>query len=174
MKRILAMVMAVIMIFSVQLPVHAAEVELVPGSAFVDGAHIGFETPDAILIGSDVQTRSTDLPTASFSLAADDYDADLQIVGKNWLYTNKYFRPNGDGRIYVSYDVTADNTTTYLYIGLYDLTKDELVVEHTAIEVRTTGKTGVMYFYNLTISHNYAVCFRAHPDSLNGSATIYH
>lgn len=171
MKKILSIVMALLLLLSMSVNAFAAE-ELEPGAASCEYNTIVGEA-GFVLNGNNL-TRETTLPTSYYSLAEKDYPADLQVVGKSWLYTNKYYHPNGNGRIYVDYDVTADTQTTYLYIGLYDLTKDELVVEFDAIEVRTTGKTGSMYFYNLTQSHNYAVCFRAHPASLNGSAVIRH
>jgi len=175
MKKVVSMMLAIIMLFAMSSTAFAAEVEIeTPASANLNEVHATFGDADFVLISTDMQTRSTSLPTSFWSLATENYSADLQVVGKSWLYTNKYFHPNGDGKIFVDYDVTADSQTTYLYIGLYDLTEDQLVVEHSAIEVRTTGKTGSMYFYNLTQSHTYAVCFKAHPSSLNGSAVIHH
>ena len=131
--------------------------------------------PNRVSDGNLVSFRSTSLPTQYWNLARNDYNADLKLVGKSWLYTNVYYYPNGDGKIFVSYDVSADVSTTYLYVGLYDLTQGELVVETSwDIEVRTTGTSGGLNFYNLIQSHKYAVCFRAHPSSLNGSAIISH
>ena len=171
MKKTVSLFFAVVMLLMMATTAFAAESQI-PGSEDC-GPHASFEG-NGDLLNDNNMTRSTSLPTNYLNLAEEDYEADLQVVGKSWLYTNTYYHPNGSGKIYVDYDVTADTSTTYLYIGLYDLTKDELVVEHTAIEVRTTGKTGSMYFYNLNQSHNYAVCFRAHPASLNGSAVISH
>ncbi len=174
-KSILSLALILVVLFSIQNITFAAEqgVSPIPSAAVSYKDDITFAETDDVLNG-EYTPKSTSLPTDSWNLADDDYAADLQIVGKSWLYTNYYFHPNGDGRIYVDYDVTADTSTTNLYIGLYDLTEDKLVVEFDPIEVRTTGKTGSMYFYNLVNSHKYAVCFRAHPSSLNGSAVIMH
>ena len=170
MKKFLSIVIATLLLFSVSVSTFAAESE--PGSASCECVDITDEA-DFVLNGN-IIARSTSLPTTYHKLAGKNYSADLQVVGKSWLYTNKYYHPNGDGKIYVDYDVTADTQTTIFYIGLYDLTNDKLVVEFDAGEVRTSGKDGSMYFYNLTQSHNYAVCFRAHPASLNGRAVIRH
>lgn len=175
MKKILCIVLILALLCGLNVTAFAMDISNgMPAASSLEACHTTFANTEFIRFDDTVQTRNTSLPTISWSLAENDYSANLQIVGKSWLYTNYYFRPNGDGRIYVDYNVTADSSTTSLYIGLYDLTKDKLVVEHTAIEVRTTGKSGTMYFYNLVQSHDYAVCFRAHPSSLNGSAVIRH
>lgn len=175
MKKALCTILTLVLICGLNVTAFAMDVSSgMTAAASFESPNMFVANTNSIRFDGITQTRSTSLPTQSWSLAGNNYSADLQIVGKSWLYTNYYFHPNGDGRIYVDYSATADSSTTSLYIGLYDLTKDTLVVEHTAIEVRTTGKTGSMYFYNLVPSHDYAVCFRAHPSSLNGSAVIRH
>lgn len=171
MKKTIGIILTLLMMLTMTTTAFAADKQ-VPGGATCEPLS-SFDEDGELLVGNNM-TRSLELPTTSFNLAEENYTADLQIVGKHWLYTNKYFHPNGESEIHVDYNVTADKSTTYLYIGLYDLTKNELVVESEALEVRTTGKTGGYYFYNLTNSHNYAICFRADPSSLNGSAVIRH
>ena len=149
MKKLISTILTLALIFAVNTTAFASEANKV--------------LPDAVRIGSSEETRSTSLPTSYWSLAQKSYTADLQVVGKHWLYTNYYYHPNGDGKIYVDYSVRADTSTTTFYIGLYDLTQDKLVVEFTVNDVRTSGKTGSMNFYNLV-----------HPSSLNGSAVIKH
>lgn len=175
MKKLLSIMLALALVFPMGTIAFAAEEnQMIPSASSLDNTGIFFEGGEFARIQHLAGTRSTSVPDSYWNLAENNYSADLQIVGKSWLYTNYYYHPNGSGRIYVDYNVTADTSTTTLYIGLYDLTKAKLVVEHVVNDVRTTGKTGSMYFYNLTPSHNYAVCFRAHPSSLNGSATIKH
>lgn len=172
-KRVLSLGLAVIM--GLMLSCAAFAIGPEEAIAGVDKTVVSnYSEADDVLSGSTMQTRGTSLPSSEWKLSEESYDADLKVVGKAWLYTNYYFYPNGEGKINVSYNVTADTSTTDLYIGLYDLTKRELVVEHGPVEVRTTGKDYSVGFYNLVPSHKYAVCFRAHPSSLTGSATIYH
>ena len=174
-KKLISTILALLLIFTASTTAFASEADRAfPAAESVESTGVFFGNTDAVLIGSSEETRSTSLPTSYWSLAKNNYTADLQVVGKNWLYTNYYYHPNGDGKIYVDYNIRADTSTTTFYIGLYDLTQDELVVEFTVDDVRTSGKTGSMNFYNLVQSHNYAVCFRAHPSSLNGSAVIRH
>lgn len=175
MKKLISTILALVLIFTASTTAFASEADrALPAAESVESTGVFFGNTDAVLIGSSEETRSTSLPTSYWSLAKNNYTADLQVVGKNWLYTNYYYHPNGDGKIYVDYNIRADTSTTTFYIGLYDLTQDKLVVEFTVDDVRTSGKTGSMNFYNLVQSHNYAVCFRAHPSSLNGSAVIRH
>lgn len=175
MKKLISTILALVLIFTASTTAFASEEDrALPAAESVESTGVFFGNTDTVLIASSEETRSTSLPTSYWSLAKNNYTADLQVVGKNWLYTNYYYHPNGDGKIYVDYNVRADTSTTTFYIGLYDLTQDKLVVEFTVDDVRTSGKTGSMNFYNLVQSHNYAVCFRAHPSSLNGSAVIRH
>ena len=175
MKKLLSIMLAFALIFSTgTIALASEETRMIPSVRSLDNTGFFSEDGEFARIQHLAGTRSISIPASYWNLAKDNYSADLQIVGKSWLYTNYYYHPNGSGRIYVDYDVTADTSTTTLYIGLYDLTKAKLVVEYVVDNVRTTGKTGSIYFYNLTQSHNYAVCFRAHPSSLNGSATIKH
>lgn len=175
MKKLISTILTLALIFAVNTTAFASEAnKALPAAESVETTEVFFGNTDAVRIGSSEETRSTSLPTSYWSLAQKSYTADLQVVGKHWLYTNYYYHPNGDGKIYVDYSVRADTRTTTFYIGLYDLTQDILVVEFTVNDVRTSGKTGSMNFYNLVQSHNYAVCFRAHPSSLNGSAVIKH
>lgn len=175
MKRIIIAILTLAFIFTSSTVAFAAEhSRVLPEAASAEISETLFSNNGTISASFSEETRSTSLPTKFWSLPKTNYSADLQIVGRNWLYTNYYYHPNGDGEIYVYYDVRADKSTTVLYIGLYDLTKGKLVVEFVVDDVRTSGKTGGMYFYNLIQSHNYAVCFRAHPSSLHGSAVICH
>ena len=175
MKKLISIILTLALIFAVNTTAFASEeYKALPAAESAESTEVFLGNIDAVLIGSSEETRSTSLPTSYWSLAQKSYTADLQVVGKNWLYTNYYYHPNGDGKIYVDYDVRAKTSTTTLYIGLYDLTLDKLVVTFTVSDVRTSGKTGSMYFYNLVQSHNYAVCFKAHPSALTGSAVIKH
>lgn len=175
MKKLISIILSLVLIFAASTTAFASEDDkALPAAESVESTGVFFGNNDAVLIGSSEETRSTSLPTSYWSLAKNNYTADLQVVGKNWLYTNYYYHPNGDGKIYVDYNVRAKTSTTTLYIGLYDLTLDKLVVTFTVSDVSTSGKTGSMNFYNLVQSHNYAVCFKAHPSALNGSAVIRH
>lgn len=168
--RTISSILVIVMLFSMNSPVFASDSQ-VPLSA---DYNLQLSNNEGELLQEKNVSRSRELPTNYHNLAEDDYDVDLQLVGRDRLYTNVYYHPNGNGKIYVDYDVEANEETTNLYIGLYDLTEDARTVEHTPIEVSTTGKTGTMYFYNLTPSHSYAIYFRAHPSALNGSAIIRH
>lgn len=172
MKKILSIMLAIALLFAIETTAFAFDGEVPSVSPCKPDKSI---SANPVSDGKLVSFKSTSLPTQYWNLARNDYNADLKLVGKSWLYTNVYYYPNGDGKIFVSYDVSADISTTYLYVGLYDLTQGELVTQNSwDIEVRTRGTIGGLNFYNLSQSHKYAVCFRAHPSSLNGSAIISH
>lgn len=174
MKKIILAILTLALVFASSTVAFAADNSDLLPAASAEYSETIFPQQQCFLIGPPIATRSTSVPTKYWNLSKKDYSADLQIVGRDWLYTNYYYHPNGDGIINVDYNVVADKSTTTLYIGLYDLTQAKLVVEFTVSNVRTSGKKGSMYFYNLVPSHNYAVCFRAHPSSLHGSAVISH
>ncbi len=175
MKKLIATVLTLALIFAVSTTAFAAEEEeALPAAKLAEVTEVIFGDCDDVLVGSSKDTRETTLPTSYWSLAQNSYKANLQVVGKSWLYTNYYYHPNGDGKIFVNYDVKAKEGTTTLYIGLYDLVQNELVVVFPVDGIEEGGTTGSMYFYNLVQSHNYAVCFRAHPTALNGKAEIKH
>lgn len=132
MKKLISTILTLALIFAVNTTAFASEAnKALPAAESVETTEVFFGNTDAVRIGSSEETRSTSLPTSYWSLAQKSYTADLQVVGKHWLYTNYYYHPNGDGKIYVDYSVRADTRTTTFYIGLYDLTQDKLVVEFT-------------------------------------------
>ena len=124
------------------------------------------------------QTRSIDLPSIGedgyHDLSESDYNADLSIVGKDKLYTNKWFRSNGDKKIYVDYNVKSNSEKSNMYVGLYSITKHKVVTESDALSVSTNSTKGTVTFMELNPAHKYVIYFRAHPKSVDGSVTIRH
>ncbi len=161
-KKILNIILVVSMLLSVSANIYA------------DGTDDKYGVNSFLLDYPKYQTRSLDLPTEYYDLSENDYNATLSVVGKNKLYTNRWFYSNGDGRIYVDYSVKSSSGSSNLYIGLYNATKHKHVVEYDAISVGTNNKNGRMYFYGLNPAHKYVIYFRAHPKSISGSATISH
>lgn len=119
MKKLISTILTLALIFAVNTTAFASEAnKALPAAESVETTEVFFGNTDAVRIGSSEETRSTSLPTSYWSLAQRSYTADLQVVGKHWLYTNYYYHPNGDGKIYVDYSVRADTSTTTFYICL--------------------------------------------------------
>ena len=117
MKKLISTILTLALIFAVNTTAFASEAnKALPAAESVETTEVFFGNTDAVRIGSSEETRSTSLPTSYWSLAQKSYTADLQVVGKHWLYTNYYYHPNGDGKIYVDYSVRADTRTTTFYI----------------------------------------------------------
>lgn len=117
MKKLISTILTLALIFAVNTTAFASEAnKALPAAESVETTEVFFGNTDAVRIGSSEETRSTSLPTSYWSLAQKSYTADLQVVGKHWLYTNYYYHPNGDGKIYVDYSVRADTSTTTFYI----------------------------------------------------------
>ena len=116
MKKLISTILTLALIFAVNTTAFASEAnKALPAAESVETTEVFFGNTDAVRIGSSEETRSTSLPTSYWSLAQKSYTADLQVVGKHWLYTNYYYHPNGDGKIYVDYSVRADTRTTTFY-----------------------------------------------------------
>lgn len=172
MKKVICVILSVVTILSISIPVFAVDTN-VPYYKQISAIDIDVSNPIDTLNGS-IQTRSVDLPTAYHNLAVSNYTANLQYVGKNWLYTNVKYHANGTGDLYCVYNVKAKESATQIFVGLYDLTKDELIIETIGYDVSTGGNALGIHFGNLNPSHMYAVCFRAHPSALTGTAVIKH
>ena len=102
MKKLISTILTLALIFAVNTTAFASEAnKALPAAESVETTEVFFGNTDAVRIGSSEETRSTSLPTSYWSLAQKSYTADLQVVGKHWLYTNYYYHPNGDGKKYV-------------------------------------------------------------------------
>lgn len=177
MKKIFSLIMLVCMIFTFGITVSAAEDGQVPKAA-QDTSHFSGEiSEEAVLNGG--LLRSTSLPTSGHDLGGGAYYADLEWVQAGWLYTNKYFKPNTNGEIYVDYDVATDGTWGSMRIGFYDMSAKKMVATWDTDEFGISGIRGSIYCYNLDTSKNYAVAFisiRSGMGSIpriTGDATIY-
>ena len=101
MKKLISTILTLALIFAVNTTAFASEAnKALPAAESVETTEVFFGNTDAVCIGSSEEMRSTSLPTSYWSLARKSYTADLQVVGKHWLYTNYYYHPNGDGKIY--------------------------------------------------------------------------
>lgn len=94
MKKLISTILTLALIFAVNTTAFASEeYKALPAAESVESTEVFLGNIDAVLIGSSEETRSTSLPTSYWSLAKKSYTADLQVVGKNWLYTNYYYHP---------------------------------------------------------------------------------
>lgn len=119
-----------------------------------------------------IMPYSLSVPTVPWDLEnKNNYDANLQVVGKAWLYTNYYFYPNGDGKLYVDYDLVAESNTV-VQLGIYDISQSKIVATWLTSEFGTEGLSGSMYWYNLTPSHGYAIAFRSTEATVSGNAEV--
>lgn len=80
MKKTVSLFFAVVMLLMMATTAFAAESQI-PGSEDC-GPHASFEGNGDLLNGNNM-TRSTSLPTNYLNLAEEDYEADLQVVGKS-------------------------------------------------------------------------------------------
>ena len=117
MKKLISTILTLALIFAVNTTAFASEAnKALPVAESVETTEVFFGNTDAVRIGSSEETRSTSLPTSYWSLAQKSYTADLQVVGKHWLYTNYYYHPNGDGKITVLEPTQALQHFTLVYM----------------------------------------------------------
>ena len=115
MKKLISTILTLALIFAVNTTAFASEAnKALPAAESVETTEVFFGNTDAIRIGSSEETRSTSLPTSYWSLAQKSYTADLQVVGKHWLYTNYYYHPNPFRTIYGSVYIIVHRTNPYL------------------------------------------------------------
>lgn len=178
MKKILMVVLMSAMLLSASVTTYAAEAastSMLPvDSEVTSEAKVSFKDN---LNGN---TRSTSIPTSFFDLGMRDYEATLEYVNLNWLYTNYYFAPNPDGEIHVEYTIYSNTgRPTPMAIGLYNMDNEEMEVEWVTESATRDGITGSMYFYDLDPAYRYAIAFTAvwdgfSHDAVSGTATISH
>ncbi len=124
----------------------------------------------------EVMIRSLEIPTSYWNLGTGYYTANLEIVSNKWLYTNFYFRPNEDGRIY--FDCNLSSGGYPVQIGVLDI--DDNYVYYYNYYVTADYYPDYFpinsYFYNLDPEKDYAVCWRSGPDlrvhEFSGNAVI--
>lgn len=122
--------------------------------------------------------RGLNIPTQFWDLGDANYNADLEYLNVNWVYTNYYFEPNLDGELYVTYTIFSDTgRPTQLAVGLYDLDDQRMETTWTSSGSTRDGITEGFKFINMDISHRYAIAFTAvydglSHDSIHGSAVI--
>ena len=177
MKKILCIVLSLVMLLSMSVTAFAAEANF-PSTE--PGDSVRYVEPtlyDDYLNGN---MRSTSIPTQFYDLSISDYDANLELVGVSWLYTNYYFYGNEDGKLKVTYTIYSDTgRPTQMKVGLYDLDDRRMETTWTSSGSSLAGITESFNFINLDPTHRYAVAFTAvfdgfSHDSVHGSATISH
>ena len=126
-------------------------------------------------------TRELTKPTVFWDLSLysglNNYNAKNKLVGTSWLYTNYYFKPNSDGKIFWE---TIVDITAYvdIRIGVLDMSANTISYYTYTIEPGVVN-TFNSYFYNLDPSKNYAVCWMSVHTGFNiihfsGTAEIGH
>lgn len=177
MKKIISTVLSCVMLFSVNTTAFAAD-DASPSTE--PSSNIVYSEPlvyDDYLNGN---MRSTSKPTKFYDLLKSDYNANLELVGEDWLYTNYYFYGNSEGELHVTYTVYSNTgRAAKLKIGLYDLDDKRMETSWTSSGSTLAGITESFYFYNLDKTHKYAVAFTSVYDGLtheylHGSAVISH
>lgn len=172
-KRILSLTLALMMALSMMaVPASATEGEV----EIVSEEPIGIDF-NALPTISAPLARSTSRPTNPFDLSKKDYEATLTLVSTSWLYTNFYFKPNSEGRIYVDCTIDSGIAAQTIRMGILDM--DTKQISYYEYYVTSVGDRLDTYFYNLDPAKNYAVCWISVYDhfthtSFSGSATISH
>lgn len=128
----------------------------------------------------DARLKSTSLPTSYFNLSTGSYNAYIQYVTRSWLYTSKYFHCNGNGQLYIRWNLHSNTGySTPAKIGVYDMTIGQMVSITQTPDLSSQGRSGTVIVSGLTSGHNYAVAFTAvqsgiGTDSIGGTASISH
>lgn len=175
MKKMSAFFLAFLMLFS--LSTNAFAVEEMPGTEL---AYSDVEGKVKLTENLNGGQKSTSVPRTEYDLSDGAYEANLELVGVAWLYTNYYFYCNSDGKIKVTYTIYSDTgRPTKMKVGLYDLEEKKIVTTWTSEESTLDGITESFNFINLDSTHRYAVAFTAvfdglSHDSVHGTATIRH
>lgn len=162
-RKIVSLLSVIILIFCCSVPASAAEHS---DALELEETHV--------LNGME---RSLSIPTVSWDLSKSDYSAILEMVGRSMLYTNRYFKPNSNGVIYVDYDVVAQGGANFR-IGVYNIDTGTVVASND-ISVNAAGKKDTATFSSLSTTTNYAIFFMSVYDGfsvvyVSGSAEIHH
>lgn len=182
MKKIVTAVLSSVIAFSVPMNTMAFAAENASPQA-VACSDFACNASDDKVVYNDVlngNTRSLSVPTSFYDLSSSSYNADLQEVRVNWLYTNYYFYGNSQNKLHVTYTIYSDTgRPTKMKVGLYDIDDGQMKTSWTSSGSTLNGITEGFYFINLNPSHRYAVAFTAvydgfTYDSVHGSATISH
>lgn len=177
MKKLLCVLLSVVMLLAMSVTAFAAE-NVIP-STEISNASV-YAPPVMYDDYLTAHARSTSVPKNYYDLSASNYNANLEVVGVSWLYTNYYFYANSDGKLKVTYTIYSDTgRPTQMKVGLYDLETKKIVTTWTSSGSTLAGITESFNFINLNSSHRYAVAFVAvfdgwSHDSVHGSAVISH
>lgn len=176
-SKLFSLILVIIMIFSSVITANASAVGIPECEATNNPLLVPCEQYDDII---DTNNKSTSVPTQYYNLSQSNYNANLQVVGVSWLYTNYYFYCNSDNKLKVTYTIYSDTgRPTQMRVGLYDLESRSIVATWTSSGSTLDGITESFNFINLNSSHRYAVAFVAvfdgfSHDTVHGTATIRH
>lgn len=113
-------------------------------------------------------------PTEYWSLSEESYTAEFEVLGSGALFTNYYFRPNGEGEIHIDYQLATETGTTTVEVGCIDMDKNDVVSTFKTGAFGTSGVYSGIRFSGLTISHKYCFVFKSNDQVVTGTALIYH